>query len=246
MKAAAAGGGLILGVGGSKVKGRLMKQAQSNPYQRELDRLVQRTMAERGITDARVLAAMRRVPRHAFVDEDLWEQAYSDRPLPIGCGQTISQPYMVAEMTALLGCGAGARVLEIGTGCGYQAAVLAEMGWQVYSIEVIEALAREASDRLRRLGYGQVHVRWGDGYAGWPEAAPFDGMLVTAAVRQPPSPLVDQLAVGGRLVLPVGEPGVVQQLVLLERTEQDTVRQEALMPVQFVPFTGPGISGAAR
>jgi len=189
----------------------------------------------RGVRDPRVLDALRRVERHRFVPERLRASAYEDRPLPIGHGQTISQPYIVAVMTEEARVKPGARVLEIGTGSGYQAAVLAVLAGQVYTIEIVEPLAREAAARLEALGYANVSVRAGDGYRGWPERAPFDAILVTAAPPEIPQPLLDQLAVGGRLVAPVGEG--VQELVVVERTAAGLQRRR-ILPVRFVPMTG--------
>lgn len=190
----------------------------------------------RGVRDARVLAAMRKVPRHRFVPNAQRAQAYADRPLPIGHGQTISQPYIVALMSELAGVKPGDTVLEVGTGSGYQAAVLAEMGVKVFSIEIIEPLAKQAKATLDKLGYGKrVTVRHGDGYAGWPERAPFDAVVVTAAPPKIPRPLKQQLKVGGRLVIPVGK--YYQSLLLVTRTK-DGFREESVIPVRFVPMTG--------
>jgi len=186
------------------------------------------------IRDPRVLAAMGRVPRHAFVLPGFEALAYADHPLPIAHEQTISQPFIVALMTELAEISPGERVLEIGTGSGYQAAVLAEITDEVYSIEIVEPLAERARQRLRTLGY-LVHVRAGDGYLGWPEAAPFDAILVTAAAPRVPQPLVEQLADEGRLVIPLGER--VQELVVFHKTAGDVVRQ-AVIPVRFVPMVG--------
>ena len=186
--------------------------------------------------DAAVLEAMRRVPRHAFVPAAHRDQAYADRPLPIGFGQTISQPYIVALMTSLLRLAPRARALEIGTGSGYQAAVLAELGHQVYTIEIVPALAEQAATRLSELGYDAVHVRRGDGYYGWSEAAPFDGIVVTAAATQIPPPLLEQLKPGGRMVIPIGAAFLVQQLTLIEKLAGGSIRTEALLPVAFVPL----------
>ena len=190
----------------------------------------------RGVSDPAVLGAMRRVARHEFVPAEFRALAYEDRPLPIGEGQTISQPYIVALMTELLAVKSGRRVLEIGTGSGYQAAVLAEIGADVYSIEIIAKLAEGARATLTRLGYRKVQVRTGDGYLGWPEAAPFDGIIVTAAPPRVPQPLIDQLKPGGRLVMPegVGE----QDLVVYAKTQDGRLHREEVMPVRFVPMTG--------
>lgn len=200
----------------------------------ERERMVRDQIEARGIADPRVLAALRAVPRHRFVPADQAARAYADHPLPIGHRQTISQPYIVAFMTEALGLQPGEKVLEIGTGSGYQAAVLAALGCRVFSIEIVEPLAARAEATLRELGY-EVSVRAGDGYRGWPEAAPFDAVLVTAAPDHVPQPLVDQLRDGGRMILPVGD--AVQELVLL-RKEAGDVRREAVLPVRFVPMTG--------
>ena len=186
--------------------------------------------------DTAVLDAMRRVPRHAFVPAAQRNLAYANRPLPIGYGQTISQPYIVALMTDLLRLGPRARTLEIGTGSGYQAAVLAELGHQVYTIEIVSGLAEQAAIRLSALGYDAVHVRQGDGYYGWPEAAPFDGIVVTAAAPQIPPPLLEQVKPGGRMVIPVGATFLVQQLMLIEKLADGSIHTEALLPVAFVPL----------
>jgi protein-L-isoaspartate(D-aspartate) O-methyltransferase len=190
------------------------------------------------VLDAGVLDAMRRVPRHAFVPGAQRELGYTNRPLPIGYSQTISQPYIVALMTDLLRLRRGARALEIGTGSGYQAAVLAELGHQVYTIEIVAELAEPAAKRLSELGYGTVHARQGDGYYGWPEAGPFDGIVVTAAASQIPPPLLEQLKPGGRMVIPVGAAFLVQQLMLIEKLADGSIRTEALLPVAFVPLVG--------
>jgi protein-L-isoaspartate(D-aspartate) O-methyltransferase len=203
---------------------------------RERMAMVAQQIAARGVTNAAVLAAMRAVPRHLFVPASYRADAYADQPLPIGLGQTISQPYIVAAMTEALEIGPGARVLEIGTGSGYQAAVLAALGAQVYSIEIIPELAERAATTLRQLCYTNVQVRCGDGYQGWPEAAPFDGIIVTCAPEQVPRPLQEQLAEGGRLVIPVGAR-YVQTLVRL-RKHGTRLDREDLMDVLFVPMTG--------
>jgi protein-L-isoaspartate(D-aspartate) O-methyltransferase len=198
--------------------------------------MVEQTIAARGVADPRVLAAMRRVPRHELVPAALHHRAYEDRPLPIGFDQTISQPYIVAVMTEAAQVAPGERVLEVGTGSGYQAAVLAELGADVYSIEIVEPLAKRTHALLARLGYDRLHLRIGDGYRGWPEAAPFDAIIVTAAPEQVPQPLIDQLAVGGRLVIPVGDHGD-QQLKVITRGPGGTTA-ETLFDVRFVPMTG--------
>ncbi len=197
--------------------------------------MVARTIEARGITTPAVLRAMREVKRHLFVPEALHDHAYADRPLPIGENQTISQPYIVALMTDLADIAPGAKVLEIGTGSGYQAAVLAEMKAEVHTIEILPALAERAKEALTRAGYTSIRFRTGDGYAGWPEEAPFDAIVVTAAPGHVPQPLIDQLAVGGHLVIPVGEAW--QELLRITRTT-DGVTREAILPVRFVPMTG--------
>jgi protein-L-isoaspartate(D-aspartate) O-methyltransferase len=200
--------------------------------------MVREQIEGRGVHDARVLAALRRVPRHLFIPEAGREEAYEDHPVRIGEGQTISQPFIVAAMTELLELGRGDRVLEIGTGSGYQAAVLAEIvgADNVYSVEILAPIARLAAANLARLGYA-VHLRVGDGYQGWPEAAPFDAVVVTAATPRVPGPLRAQLAVGGRMVLPVGEPGRAQVLLLVRRTPEGFSEKE-IFGVIFVPMTG--------
>jgi protein-L-isoaspartate(D-aspartate) O-methyltransferase len=209
----------------------------SEALRKAREAMVARQIMARGITDPLVLSAMTRVRRHLYVPLDLRAEAYADHPLPIGSGQTISQPYIVALMTELLEPKPEHRVLEIGTGSGYQAAVLARIVKEVYSIEIVEALHRQAAQRLESLGYDNVHTRLGDGYKGWPEAAPFDGILITAAVDHPPPALVDQLSDGGRLVLPQGNPRGFQTLVVVTRTG-DTTQTRKIIDVRFVPMTG--------
>jgi len=187
--------------------------------------------------NVRVLEAMRRVPRHSFVPADLRDHAYEDRPLPIGYGQTISQPYIVALMTDMLRLPPGGRALEIGTGSGYQAAILAALGNDVFTIEIIPALAQQAATRLSEAGFGAVKVRQGDGYFGWPDKAPFDGIVVTAAAPQIPPPLLEQLKPGGRMIIPVGAAFLVQQLILVEKLADGAIRTDVLLPVAFVPLT---------
>lgn len=184
-----------------------------------------------------VLRVMSAVPRHHFVAGGLRHDAYADRPLPIGYGQTISQPFIVALMTDLLEVGPDAAVLEVGTGSGYQAAVLARLVRQVHTIEIVPELAAAAADRLKRLGYDNVAVRQGDGYFGWNEAAPFDAILVTAAASQIPPPLLQQLKRGGRMVIPVGAPFALQHLVIVERDAEGRIRTRQTLPVRFVPLT---------
>src|ERR1700674_30000 len=216
-------------------------RAGDPPRERRLrQQMVERQIRSRGVTSARVLAAMEQVPRHLFVPAAERGQAYEDHPLPIGGGQTISQPYIVALMTALLGLPAQAsaqsRVLEIGTGSGYQAAVLSRVAAQVYSVEIVADLGARARDTLARLGYENVQVRIGDGYRGWPEAAPFDGILLTAAPHAVPPPLIAQLKPGGRMVLPIG--GFDQDLIVLTKQPDGTVKEEKVLPVRFVRMTG--------
>jgi protein-L-isoaspartate(D-aspartate) O-methyltransferase len=209
--------------------------ADDAAFTRARERMVAEQIAARGVKDARTLAAMRRVPRHLFVPEAERGQAYADHPLPIGHGQTISQPYIVGFMTEALGLRGGETVLEVGTGSGYQAAVLAEIASKVYTIEIVEPLAEEAKERLGRLGYANVEVRAGDGYQGWPEAAPFDAIMVTAAAPRIPEALKQQLKDGGRLILPLGDDA--QELVLVVR-RGGTFDERQVLPVRFVPMTG--------
>jgi len=185
-----------------------------------------------------VIASMDKVERHLFVPADLASSAYLNRPLPIGYGQTISQPYIVALMTEVMRIGAGDKVLEIGTGSGYQAAVLAEITKSVYSIEIIKPLGEQAGERLKTLGYRNVETRVGDGYYGWPEAAPFDAIIVTAAVSHVPPPLIKQLKPGGRIVIPLGTQFMTQYLMLVEKQQDGSVRTRQILPVRFVPLTG--------
>ncbi|MDD1612052.1 MAG: protein-L-isoaspartate(D-aspartate) O-methyltransferase [Methylococcaceae bacterium] len=196
------------------------------------DRLGRKTLSPQ------VSNALHTVPRHQFVGEDERAFAYENRPLPIGHGQTISQPYIVAVMTELLDSKPGDKVLEIGTGSAYQAAVLGAVGAEVYSIEIIEALADTARERLKNLGYNNIHTRTGDGYYGWPEAAPFDAIVVTAAASHIPPPLIKQLKPGGRMLIPVGDRFNVQQLVLIEKGPDQKIKTRQLLPVAFVPLTG--------
>jgi protein-L-isoaspartate(D-aspartate) O-methyltransferase len=200
--------------------------------------MVAHQIEARGVRDEAVLNAMREVPRHRLVPEDVRPYAYDDTPLPIGWGQTISQPYIVALMTEVAAVKPGHRVLEVGTGSGYQAAVLAQIGAQVWTIEIIEPLAERARADLQALGYTNIQVRAGDGYLGWPEAAPFDAILVTAGATHVPQPLVEQLKPGGRMVIPVGSTLHNQSLRLLIKQEDGTVVERDLLPVRFVPLTG--------
>jgi protein-L-isoaspartate(D-aspartate) O-methyltransferase len=204
---------------------------------RARERMVAEQLRARGIEDARVLQAMREVPRHQFVPVDLVREAYADMPLPIGHGQTISQPYIVALMTALARPQPSDKALEVGTGSGYHAAVLSRVVGHVYTIELVEPLARQAATRL--AGYANVTTRVGDGYAGWPEEAPFDVMLVTAAPAEVPPRLIEQLKPGGRLVIPVGATSDVQELRLIEKRADGTLRERSVAPVRFVPLVKP-------
>jgi len=199
--------------------------------------MVREQIESRGITNARVLAAMTKVPRHEFVSAKLADAAYEDHPLPIGYDQTISQPYIVALMTELLQLQPGATVLEVGTGSGYQAAILAEVGAEVYSIEILEPLARTSTELLRRLGYTGVHLKQGDGYFGWLEHAPYDAIIVTAAADHVPPPLIEQLKPGGRLVIPIGDAKSHQSLVLVEKGADGGVTTRDVASVLFVPLT---------
>ena len=200
--------------------------------------MIDQQLRGRGIEDTRVLAAMRKLPRERFVPPEIAHRAYEDRPLPIGHGQTISQPYVVAWMSEALQLEGHEKVLEIGTGSGYQAAVLAELAREVYSIEIVEPLAQQARLLLNTLRYANLRLRTGDGYRGWPEAAPFDAILLTAAPGKIPQPLLDQLAVGGRMVLPLGEQGPGGQVMLRVLRKADGFQQQRLGAVRFVPMTG--------
>jgi protein-L-isoaspartate(D-aspartate) O-methyltransferase len=205
----------------------------------EIAALARETRSETGRTalSERVMAAMAKVPRHEFVPDGEKRNAYANRPLPIGLGQTISQPYIVALMTDFMEVKPGDRVLEIGTGSGYQAAVLSELAGTVYTVEIVEPLAREAQERLKRLSYRNVTARTGDGYQGWPEHAPFDSIMVTAAPREVPQPLIDQLKPGGRLVVPVGGQASGQSLLLIEKQPDGKITRRNVLAVRFVPLT---------
>jgi protein-L-isoaspartate(D-aspartate) O-methyltransferase len=209
--------------------------ASGDAYGRARAAMVQKQIAARDVRDRRVLEVMGRVPRHEFVPAAMKVFAYDDGPLPIGKGQTISQPYIVAYMTEQLAVKPGHKVLEIGTGSGYQAAVLAELAKDVYSIEIVPELAAQAEKTLQALGYKNVHVRAGDGYRGWPDHAPFDGIIVTAAPDHIPPALLDQLALGGRMIIPVGD--YYQEMTVVTKTRHGLVEQKTL-PVRFVPMTG--------
>jgi protein-L-isoaspartate(D-aspartate) O-methyltransferase len=199
-------------------------------------RMIEEQIRRRGVTDPAVLSAIEKVPRHLFVPEDERDGSYADQPLPIGNGQTISQPYVVALMTSLLKLEPGSRVLEIGTGSGYQAAVLAQLAAEVYSIEIVAPLAERARATLAGLGYENVHVRVGDGFQGWPAKAPFDAIIVTAAPPRVPEPLLRQLKAGGKLVVPVGE--LYQDLVVYTKRKDGGFDRKEILPVRFVPMTG--------
>jgi len=216
---------------------RWWKRSRAISSAEELRReMVETQCRVRGIKDPRVLAALLEIPRHEFLSGVSLEEAYADRPLPIGHAQTISQPYIVALMTELLALKGGGRVLEVGTGSGYQAAVLSKIAREVYTLEIIPELARQAEVTLQRLGIRNARLKRGDGREGWPEQAPFDGIVLAAAPEKIPAPLLDQLAPGGRLVAPEGPPEA-QRLFLLQRTE-DGLKREALIPVKFVSMTG--------
>ncbi len=213
-----------------------MSYHQTDIYQKARERMVETQIAARGIKDPRVLAAMRKVPRHLFVDEALKDQAYGDYPLPIGEGQTISQPYIVALMTEALELKGPEKVLEVGTGSGYQAAILAELARWVYSIERYPSLAHRAKRILEKLGYHNVIIKVGDGTKGWPEAAPFDAIIVTAAGPKIPEPLIEQLKDGGRLVMPVGDEW--SQYLIKVTKQGDKLIKENLGAVRFVKLVG--------
>ena len=209
---------------------------EGDPSERRRARMVETQIVARGVRNPRVLEAMRNVPRHLFVDPSQRDQAYEDHPLPIAGNQTISQPYIVALMTELLELTPGEKVLEIGTGSGYQSAVLSKLARQVFTIEIVPELARSASEKLAELGYKNVTVKEGDGYRGWPEHAPFDAIIVTAAPERIPQPLLDQLAPAGRMVIPVG--GFFQELKVFHKEKDGRITEKDILPVRFVPMTG--------
>ncbi len=213
------------------------RASDSPDIQKARQHMVKTTIRDRGIADSRVLSAMQTVPRHRFVPDKLLSAAYADRPLPIGEGQTISQPYVVALMTEILDLDPDQRVLEIGTGSGYQAAVLAEVVDKVYTIEIKQKLYEKSSSILKSLGYNKVMTRHSDGYFGWPEKAPFDAIMITAAIDHVPPPLLKQLKDGGRLTLPLGNPFSYQNLVLVTKKGQDLIVKQ-ITGVLFVPMTG--------
>lgn len=210
-------------------------EPQTDKFEAARNRMVTNQIQERGVTNTLVLNAMRKVPRHLFIPVEYRNEAYNDYPLPIGYGQTISQPFIVAYMTAALRPAKKMKALEIGTGSGYQAAVLAEIVEKVYTIEIVPQLAVESDKRLREMGYENIICKYGDGYQGWPEHAPFDIIIVTAAAEKIPGPLIDQLAENGRLIIPVGEPSAVQELILITKKNGKTV-EKRLSYVRFVPF----------
>ena len=208
-------------------------EQRSSIFDGQRRQMVESQIRDRGLQDKRVLAAMAKVPRHKFVDSSWRDLAYSDRPLPIGHNQTISQPYIVAYMTEAAEISSEAKVLEIGTGCGYQAAILGEIAKKVYSIEIIPQLAERARRTLSQLGYKNIEVKTGDGYEGWPENAPYDAIIVTAAPKQIPEPLIEQLAINGKMVIPVGT--WYQDIIVLTKTEERII-EEKTIPVRFVPM----------
>jgi protein-L-isoaspartate(D-aspartate) O-methyltransferase len=231
---------VVLTVGGGEGEPARIEGPEEGADQAEARaRMVQEQLIARGLTDARVLAAMAKVPRHAFVPREVRDEAYEDGPLPIGYGQTISQPYIVALMTTVVEPRPTDRVLEVGTGSGYQAAVLSELVAEVYTIELVEPLARRAEAELARQGCRNVKVRVGDGHRGWPEAAPFDAILVTCAPKEVPPDLVTQLKPGGRMVIPVGSQWGAQELYLL-RKGPTGLETQAVLPVRFVPMVKGG------
>jgi protein-L-isoaspartate(D-aspartate) O-methyltransferase len=212
------------------------KSPQPGDLTAQRQAMVEQQIEARGISDPATLAALRTVPRHEFLPMRLRSEAYADYPLPIGHGQTISQPFIVAFMTEAIRPQAGEKILEIGAGSGYQAAILAQMGAEVYTIEIVEPLAEMARQTLERLGYKNARVKSGDGFRGWPEHAPFDAIIVTCAPDKIPAPLVEQLRDGGRMIIPVGS-GMNQELVLLRKTG-DKIEKQSVLPVRFVPMTG--------
>ncbi|HVS15595.1 MAG TPA: protein-L-isoaspartate(D-aspartate) O-methyltransferase [Thermoanaerobaculia bacterium] len=237
MLAAAVAGAASLAIGAQTFAPRdaALRQPDVASFERQREEMVETQIAARNITQPEVLSAMRTVPRHLFVPEEVRAGAYADHPLQIGLGQTISQPYVVALMTALLDLDGSEKVLEIGTGSGYHSAVLSRVARRVYSIEILGSLARGARNTLADLGYDNVEIRVGDGYNGWPEEAPFDAIVLTAAPKEIPQPLLDQLRVGGRMVAPVG--GFFQDLRLILKTD-DGIEEHSIEAVRFVPMTG--------
>ena len=210
-------------------------EPQADKYEAARNRMVKTQIQDRGVTNMAVLDAMRKVPRHLFIPKEYQDQAYNDYPLPIGYGQTISQPFIVAYMTEALKPGKKMKALEIGTGSGYQAAVLAEIVDKVFTIEIVPELAIESAERLKKMGYENITCKFGDGYQGWKEHAPFDLIIVTAAADKIPPPLIEQLAENGRLIIPVGAPAAVQELILITKKNGKTI-EKRLTYVRFVPF----------
>ncbi|MEX2264956.1 MAG: protein-L-isoaspartate(D-aspartate) O-methyltransferase [Bryobacteraceae bacterium] len=217
----------------------LVLGAQDQPYYAQRTRMVSEQIAVRGIKNPAVLKVMRETPREQFIPPAVRELAYEDRPVPIGYGQTISQPYIVAFMTEMLDIKTDQRVLEIGTGSGYQAAILSPLAKEVYTIEIVTELAKSASLTLNRLGYKNVSVREGDGYKGWPEKAPFERIILTAAPTELPKALTDQLKPGGKLLAPIGGPSSVQELRVVEKTADGKIISRPVLPVRFVPMVKP-------
>ncbi len=217
-------------------RGKNRQQDPQDDWKAKARRMVETQIRARGVEDHNVLEAMKNTPRHLFVPENLRNQAYNDYPLPIGKGQTISQPYIVALMTELLDPGKNDKVLEVGTGSAYQAAVLSRLVDTCYTMEVVKSLAESARKRLQSLGYKNVKVKWGNGYKGWPEHAPFDGIIVTAAPEEIPQALIDQLKPGGKMVIPVG--ALYQELLLITKTQKGYQKRE-IIPVRFVPMVHP-------
>lgn len=207
----------------------------NNVYAQKRWEMVETQIISRGIRDSKLIRAMLKIPRHKFVPENLRDIAYGDNPLPVGIEQTISQPYIVALMTELLRLNSGEKVLEVGTGSGYQTAILAEMGCKVYTIEILEPLSEKAQQVLKSLGYEDIHYKIGDGYRGWPQFAPFDAIIVTAAPDHMPQPLIEQLNTNGRMIIPVGAQ--YQELLLIKKTDKGT-DMKTVTPVRFVPMTG--------
>jgi protein-L-isoaspartate(D-aspartate) O-methyltransferase len=256
ISAGGAGGLLLVGLflavaalggrGPTSGMSELGKTKVAKDYAEERRRMVERQIAARGVRDPAVLEAMRSVPRHEFVPPSLRGSAHDDGPLPIGEGQTISQPYIVALMTEALQVGPADRVLELGTGSGYQAAVLAAIVDSVYTIEYLSGLARSAAERLARLGYGNVVVRAGDGWQGWPEHAPFDAAIITFAAPEVPPALVEQIVVGGRICIPLGDAHGVQELMVYTKDEKGRLSGRSLCAVRFVPVLGEGAGGPDR
>jgi len=210
-----------------------------DPFRSDRDRMVQNQIAARGIKNASVLKAMRETPRHMFMPVDVRSAAYEDRPVSIGHGQTISQPYIVAFMTEALDVAKDHRVLEIGTGSAYQAAILSRLAHEVYTIEIVDSLARSATETLKQMGYKNVFVRDGDGYRGWPEKAPFDRIILTAAPPELPEALVQQLKPGGKMLAPVGRSTFEQELLLLTKDSDGKISTQSILPVRFVPMVKP-------